>query len=111
MTDCYDSLRSTLILRAKQLSRRLSQVASFLLNHPEDVALNSPAPLSGPAQVPPALAIRVSRRVQPTLINRPMSLAASSNPPLERVASGQVHLNERNAQHSGRLACLGLHSI
>jgi DNA-binding MurR/RpiR family transcriptional regulator len=63
VTACCDSLRSTLILRADRMSRRLSQVASFLLNHPEDVALNTLARLSGLAQVPPATITRFAKEL------------------------------------------------
>jgi len=59
----YDSLRATLITRAEKLPRRLSQVASFLLNHPEDVALNTITRLAALAQVPPATITRFAKEL------------------------------------------------
>ena len=59
----YDSLRGDLVARAGNLSNRLSQVARFFLNHPEDVALNTLARLSGLAQVPPATITRFAKEL------------------------------------------------
>ena len=59
----YDTLRTTLIARAESLSKRLGQVASFLLNHPEDVALNTLARLSTLAKVPPATITRFAKEL------------------------------------------------
>ena len=59
----YDSLRADLVARSGHLSKRLSQVAGFFLNHPEDVALNTLSRLAAAAQVPPATITRFAKEL------------------------------------------------
>ena len=55
----YDSLRADLVARSGKLSKRLSQVARFFLNHPENIALNTLSRLTSAAR--PASAISAAR--------------------------------------------------
>ncbi len=59
----YDSLRADLVARSGKLSKRLSQVARFFLNHPEDIALNTLSRLASAAQVPPATITRFAKEL------------------------------------------------
>lgn len=59
----YDSLRADLVARSGTLSKRLSQVARFFLNHPEDIALNTLSRLATAAQVPPATITRFAKEL------------------------------------------------
>ncbi|MEO8240822.1 MAG: MurR/RpiR family transcriptional regulator [bacterium] len=59
----YETLRADLVARAGSLSKRLSQVARFFLNHPEEVAINTLVRLAGQAQVPPATITRFAKEL------------------------------------------------
>lgn len=59
----YDSLVAALVARKGQLSRRHGEVARFVLNHPEDVALNSIVRLAEQARVPPATITRFAKEL------------------------------------------------
>lgn len=59
----YDALRKELVARAGTLSKRLSQVARFFLNHPEEAAINTLVRLAEQAQVPPATITRFAREL------------------------------------------------
>ena len=59
----FDSLRADLAARAGSLSRRLSQVAQFFLNHPEEVAVTTLVRLADQAQVPPATITRFAKEL------------------------------------------------
>jgi DNA-binding MurR/RpiR family transcriptional regulator len=59
----YEGLRSDLVARAGSLSKRLSQVAQFFLNHPEEVAINTLVRLADQAQVPPATITRFAKEL------------------------------------------------
>lgn len=54
----FDALRAALVARDRRLSRRLSQVAQFCLNHPEEVAVSTLVRLAELAEVPPATITR-----------------------------------------------------
>ncbi|TNC68248.1 MurR/RpiR family transcriptional regulator [Rubellimicrobium roseum] len=59
----YDGLVAALVARKGQLSRRHGEVARFVLNHPEDVALNSIVRLAEQAGVPPATITRFAKEL------------------------------------------------
>ena len=59
----YEGLRTDLVARAGSLSKRLSQVAQFFLNHPEEVAINTLVRLAEQAQVPPATITRFAKEL------------------------------------------------
>ncbi len=59
----YEALRAALLARQGKLSRRLSQVAQFFLNHPEEVAINPMVKLAGQAGVPPATITRFAKEM------------------------------------------------
>ncbi len=59
----YERLRTQLVARAATLSKRLSQVAKFFMNHPEEVALNTLVRLAEQAQVPPATITRFAKEL------------------------------------------------
>jgi DNA-binding MurR/RpiR family transcriptional regulator len=59
----YEGLRAALVARQGTLSKRLAQVAQFLLNHPEDVAINTLVRLAAQAQVPPATITRFAKEL------------------------------------------------
>lgn len=59
----YESLLSTLIARRGTLSRRHAQVAQFLLNHPEEVAISSIVRLADHAKVPAATITRFAQEL------------------------------------------------
>ncbi len=59
----YEGLRTALAARAGTLSRRLSQVAQFFLNHPEEVAIDTLVRLADQAQVPPATITRFAKEL------------------------------------------------
>src|SRR5882724_5292363 len=59
----YDDLRKELVSRAETFSKRLSQVARFFLNHPEEVAINTLVRLAEQAQVPPATITRFTKEL------------------------------------------------
>jgi DNA-binding MurR/RpiR family transcriptional regulator len=57
----FEGLRADMVARAGRLSKRLSQVARFFLNHPEEVAINTLVRLADQAQVPPATITRFAK--------------------------------------------------
>lgn len=59
----FDSLRADLAARAGTLSKRLSQVAQFFLNHPEEVAVTTLVRLADQAKVPPATITRFAKEL------------------------------------------------
>lgn len=59
----YDGLVAALVLRQGRLSRRHGEVARFLLNHPEEAAINSIVRLAEQAQVPPATITRFAQEL------------------------------------------------
>lgn len=59
----YDGLVATLVARQAQLSPRNAQVARFLLNHPEDVALSTIVRLAETAAVSPAAITRFAQEL------------------------------------------------
>jgi len=59
----FEALRSALVARSGQLSRRLSQVAQFFLNHPEEVAVSTLVRLAEQADVPPATITRFAKEI------------------------------------------------
>lgn len=63
MISDYDGLVAALVARKGQLSRRHCEVARFVLNHPEDVALNSIVRLAEQARVPPATITRFAKEL------------------------------------------------
>ncbi len=59
----FDALREGLAARNGTLSRRLSQVAQFFLNHPEEVAVTTLVRLADQAKVPPATITRFAKEL------------------------------------------------
>ena len=59
----FDALRADLATRSGTLSKRLSQVAQFFLNHPEEVAVTTLVRLADQAQVPPATITRFAKEL------------------------------------------------
>lgn len=59
----YEALREELVARAGTMSKRLSQVARFFLNHPEEVAINTLVRLAEQARVPPATITRFTKEL------------------------------------------------
>src|SRR5688572_851375 len=54
----YDELRSAIAQRHRALSGRLQQIAEFVLDHPNDVALGTVAEVAQRAGVPPSAVVR-----------------------------------------------------
>lgn len=59
----FDGLRADLVARSGSLSKRLSQVAHFVLNHPEEVAITTLVRLAEQARVPPATITRFAKEL------------------------------------------------
>ncbi len=59
----FEALRTQLVGRAGSLSKRLSQVAQFVLNHPEEVAITTLVRLADQAGVPPATITRFAKEL------------------------------------------------
>lgn len=59
----FDSLRVDLAARSGTLSKRLTQVAQFFLNHPEEVAVTTLVRLADQAHVPPATITRFAKEL------------------------------------------------
>jgi DNA-binding MurR/RpiR family transcriptional regulator len=59
----YDGLVAALVARKDKLSRRHAQVAQYVLNHPEDVAIHSIVRLAAQARVPPATITRFAQEL------------------------------------------------
>lgn len=59
----FEALRAALVTRSGKLSRRLSQVARFFLNHPEEVAVSTLVHLAGQSDVPPATITRFAKEL------------------------------------------------
>jgi len=59
----FEALRAALVARSGRLSRRLSQVAQFFLNHPEEVAVSTLVRLADLAGVPPATITRFAKEL------------------------------------------------
>lgn len=59
----YDGLVALLVARQGRLSRRHAEVARFVLNHPEEVAVGSIVPLAGQAGVPAATLTRFAQEL------------------------------------------------
>lgn len=59
----FEALRAALVARAGRLSKRLSQVAQFFLNHPEEVAVSTLVRLAELACVPPATITRFAKEL------------------------------------------------
>lgn len=59
----FEALRAALVARSGRLSKRLSQVAQFFLNHPEEVAVSTLVRLADLAGVPPATITRFAKEL------------------------------------------------
>ncbi len=59
----FEALRAALVARSGRLSKRLSQVAQFFLNHPEEVAVSTLVRLAELAHVPPATITRFAKEL------------------------------------------------
>lgn len=59
----YEGLVAALVKRQASLSRRHAEVARFVLNHPEDVAMGSIVRLAAQAKVPPATITRFAQEL------------------------------------------------
>ncbi len=59
----FEALRTDLVARRGRLSKRLAQVAQFVLNHPEEVAVTTLVRLAGHAGVPPATITRFAKEL------------------------------------------------
>jgi DNA-binding MurR/RpiR family transcriptional regulator len=59
----FEALRAALVARSGKLSKRLSQVAQFFLNHPEEVAVSTLVRLAQLAEVPPATITRFAKEL------------------------------------------------
>ncbi|NAZ35653.1 MurR/RpiR family transcriptional regulator [Rubellimicrobium sp. CFH 75288] len=59
----YDGLVAAIVARGDRLSRRHAEVAHFLLNHPEDVAVSSIVRLAARAGVTPATITRFAQEM------------------------------------------------
>ena len=59
----FEALRAALVARSGRLSKRLSQVAQFFLNHPEEVAVSTLVRLADLAAVPPATITRFAKEL------------------------------------------------
>jgi DNA-binding MurR/RpiR family transcriptional regulator len=59
----FEALRASLVARSGKLSKRLSQVAQFFLNHPEEVAVSTLVHLADLADVPPATITRFAKEL------------------------------------------------
>lgn len=59
----FEALRAALVARSDRLSKRLSQVAQFFLNHPEEVAVSTLVRLADLAAVPPATITRFAKEL------------------------------------------------
>jgi DNA-binding MurR/RpiR family transcriptional regulator len=59
----FEGLRADLVARSGTLSKRLAQVAQFVLNHPEEAAINTLVRLAEQAGVPPATITRFAKEL------------------------------------------------
>ena len=59
----FEALRAALVARSDRLSKRLSQVAQFCLNHPEEVAVSTLVRLADLSDVPPATITRFAKEL------------------------------------------------
>ncbi len=59
----FEALRTALVARSGRLSKRLSQVAQFFLNHPEEVAVSTLVHLADLSDVPPATITRFAKEL------------------------------------------------
>jgi DNA-binding MurR/RpiR family transcriptional regulator len=59
----FEALRAALVARSGTLSKRLSQVAQFFLNHPEEAAVSTLVRLADLARVPPATITRFAKEL------------------------------------------------
>jgi len=59
----FEALRQALVARSGSLSKRLSQVAQFFLNHPEEEAVSTLVRLAELADVPPATISRFAKEL------------------------------------------------
>ncbi|MCA0271370.1 MAG: MurR/RpiR family transcriptional regulator [Proteobacteria bacterium] len=59
----FEALREALVARSGKLSKRLSQVAQFFLNHPEEVAVSTLVRLADLSAVPPATITRFAKEL------------------------------------------------
>jgi len=57
----FAALKAQIIERGKALPKRLSQIAAFALNHPDDIAFGTVASIADQAQVQPSSLIRFSQ--------------------------------------------------
>lgn len=57
----FEALQRSIAQRYEGLSRRLQQVAEYVLTHPDDVALDTVAVIAGRARVPPSSLIRFAK--------------------------------------------------
>ena len=57
----YQALRALIAQRAEQLPKRLTQVAAYALENPDEVAFGTVASIAGNAEVQPSALVRFSR--------------------------------------------------
>ena len=62
-TNGFDDLRNRVTDAQETLPKRLAQAASFVLAHPEDVALGTAASISKAAEVQPSTLVRLARHL------------------------------------------------
>ncbi len=57
----FAGLKAQIIARSKTLPKRLSQIAAFALEHPDDIAFGTVASIAEQAEVQPSSLIRFSQ--------------------------------------------------
>lgn len=59
----FESLRSLIIDRRNSLPRRLTQVAKYALDHPDEIAFGTAASIAGAAEVQPSTLVRFAHQL------------------------------------------------
>jgi DNA-binding MurR/RpiR family transcriptional regulator len=109
----YDELVAALVARQGQLSRRNAEVARFVLNHPEDVAMTTVVRLAEMARVPPATITRFAQELgftgfpdlQQVFRERLLGPRASYSEQMSEILGrpGPDEVNDVDLDHPGRV--------
>ena len=109
----YDELVAALVARQGQLSRRNAEVARFVLNHPEDVAMTTVVRLAEMARVPPATITRFAQELgftgfpdlQQVFRERLLGPRASYSEQMSEILgrTGPDEVNDVDLDHPGRV--------
>jgi DNA-binding MurR/RpiR family transcriptional regulator len=94
----FDALRGRIVARAGELPRRLTQVAAYALEHPDEIAFGTAASIAAAAQVQPS-----------TLVRFAQAMGYQGFSELQQVF--QARLRERVLNYEERLEQLRSHAL